>query len=197
MVAPKIVWNCGTHLSRPPRRDTKHFQYDSMTYHMAHACSLTQKERYIAAVQVQVHSHSAPRSLLQYLPWRSVLVPISATNQPTNHPITTTGTFEPIFELTFTPRAGVLEDVVIYLGSGETGATSTGATGGGEWMYVPARRTLHWSLASSASTSGTSRSVSGPVRTTTLRDTFASNDAHPRERRRSRSRCRWASCLVL
>ena len=166
---------------------------------MAHACSLTQKERYNAAVQVQVHSHSAPHSLLQYLTWRSVLIPISATNQPTIHPITTTtGTFEPIFELTFTPRAGVLEDAIdISLGSGETGATSTGATGGGEWMYVPARRTLHWSLASSASTSGISRSVSGPVRTTTLRDTFASKDAHPRGRRRSRSRCRRARCLVL
>ena len=51
-------------------------------------------------------------------------------------------------------------------------------------MYVPARRTLRWSLASSASTtSGTSRSVSGPVRTATLRGTFASIDAHPRPAR--------------
>lgn len=79
------------------------------------------------------------------------------------------------------PRcAGALEDVAVelYLGSG---ATSTGATGGGEWTYVPARRTLRWSLASSASTTpGTSRSVSPPGRTATLRRTFASSDAHPR-----------------
>lgn len=90
------------------------------------------------------------------------------------------------FELTFTPRAGALEDVAVelYLGSGATGATSTGATGGGEWMYVPARRTLRWSLASSASTtSGTSRSVSAPGRTATLRGTFASSDGHPRPAR--------------
>ncbi|KAF8257419.1 Mu homology domain-containing protein [Lactarius quietus] len=62
------------------------------------------------------------------------------------------------------PARRPLEDVAVelYLGSGATGATSTGASGGGEWMYVSARRTLRWSLASSASTtSGTSRSVSG------------------------------------
>jgi AP-3 complex subunit mu len=90
------------------------------------------------------------------------------------------------FELTFTPRAGALEDVAVelYLDSGATGATSTGATGGGEWMYVPARRTLRWSLASSASTtSRASRSVAAPGRTATLRGTFASIDAHPRPAR--------------
>jgi AP-3 complex subunit mu len=100
-------------------------------------------------------------------------------NNPTNY-------YPGTFELTFTPRAGALEDVAVelYLGSGATGATSTGATGGGEWMYVPARRTLRWSLASSASTtSGTSRSVSAPGRTATLRGTFASSDAHPRPAR--------------
>ena len=90
------------------------------------------------------------------------------------------------FELSFTPRAGALEDVAVelYLGSGATGASSTGATGGGEWMYVLARRTLRWSLGSSASTtSGTARSVSAPGRTATLRGTFSSNDAHPRPAR--------------
>lgn len=88
--------------------------------------------------------------------------------------------------MSFVPRAGALEDVAVelYLGSGATGVTSTGATGGGEWTYLPARRTLRWSLTSSASTtSGTARTVSAPGRTATLRGTFASSDAHPRPAR--------------
>ncbi|KAH9032151.1 hypothetical protein EDB85DRAFT_2145712 [Lactarius pseudohatsudake] len=42
------------------------------------------------------------------------------------------------FELSFTPRAGALEDVAVelYLGSSATGATSSG----GGWTYVPTRR---------------------------------------------------------
>ena len=52
-------------------------------------------------------------------------------------------------------------------------------------MYLPARRTLRWSLASSASTTsgGAARSVSAPGRTATLRGTFSSSDAHPRPAR--------------
>ncbi|KAH9165427.1 clathrin adaptor mu subunit [Lactarius sanguifluus] len=90
------------------------------------------------------------------------------------------------FELSFTPRAGALEDVAVelYLGSSATGATCSGASGGSEWMYVPARRTLRWSLAPSASTiPGAARSASGPGRTATLRGTFASGDVHPRPAR--------------
>ena len=87
------------------------------------------------------------------------------------------------FELSFTPRAGALDDVAVelYLGSGATGATCSG----GEWMYTPARRTLRWSIApSSAPTaSGDTRSASAPGRTATLRGTFASSDAHPRPAR--------------
>jgi AP-3 complex subunit mu len=103
---------------------------------------------------------------------------------PSSHQLT--NYYPGAFELTFTPRAGALEDVAVelYLGSGATGATSTNATGGGEWMYVPARRTLCWSLVSSASTtSGATRSVSAPGRTATLRGTFTSSDAHPRPAR--------------
>ncbi|KAH9032159.1 Mu homology domain-containing protein [Lactarius pseudohatsudake] len=90
------------------------------------------------------------------------------------------------FELSFTPRAGALEDVAVelYLGSGATGATCSAASGGSEWMYVPARRTLRWSLASSASAiPGAPRSASGPGRSATLRGTFASGEAHPRPAR--------------
>jgi hypothetical protein len=52
-------------------------------------------------------------------------------------------------------------------------------------MYVPARRTLRWSLASFVSTtsSGAARSVSAPGRTATLRGMFASSDAHLRPAR--------------
>ncbi|KAF8260444.1 hypothetical protein EI94DRAFT_1811698 [Lactarius quietus] len=87
------------------------------------------------------------------------------------------------FELSFTPRAGVLEDVTVelHLGSGATDATSTGASGGGEWMYVPARRrcagtsphpplrlpALHWHFPLRL----------GTGRTATLRGTFASTNA--------------------
>jgi len=89
--------------------------------------------------------------------------------------------------LTFTPRGGALDDVAVelYLGSATTGATCSGATGGSEWTYVPARRTLRWSLPPSASgTSGSTRSVSAPGRTaTTLRGTFSSGDARPRPAR--------------
>ncbi|KAI9456976.1 clathrin adaptor mu subunit [Lactarius psammicola] len=87
------------------------------------------------------------------------------------------------FELSFTPRAGALEDVAVelYLGSSATGAT---CSGGGEWLYVPARRTLRWSLAPSASTtSGATRSASAGGRTATLRGTFSSGNAHPRPAR--------------
>jgi len=45
-----------------------------------------------------------------------------------------------------TPRACALEDVEAELYPG------CSATGGGEWIYVPARRTLRWSLAFLAST---------------------------------------------
>ncbi|KAN0140299.1 Mu homology domain containing protein, partial [Lactarius tabidus] len=86
------------------------------------------------------------------------------------------------FELIFTLCAGALKDVAaeLYHSTGAMGPTSTGATGGGEWMYVPVRGTLRWSLASSATSSSTSRSVSAPARTTTLRCTFASSDSHLR-----------------
>ncbi|KAH8989375.1 hypothetical protein EDB86DRAFT_3081110 [Lactarius hatsudake] len=60
------------------------------------------------------------------------------------------------FELSFTPRAGTLEDVAVelYLGSSATGAACTGARSG---------------------------AASGwPGRTATLRGLFASGDAHPR-----------------
>lgn len=51
-------------------------------------------------------------------------------------------------------------------------------------MYVPARRTLRWSLAPSTSTTPAAiRSASAPGRTATLRGTFASSDAHPRPAR--------------
>ncbi|KAH9049283.1 hypothetical protein EDB83DRAFT_1410251 [Lactarius deliciosus] len=85
------------------------------------------------------------------------------------------------FELSFTPRGGALEDVAVelYLGSSATGATCSAASGGGEWMYVPGRRTLRRSLAPSA-IPGATRSGSGPGRSATLRGTFASGDAHPR-----------------
>ena len=60
----------------------------------------------------------------------------------------------------------------LYLGAGATGATRNAATGGGEWTYVPARRTLRWSLPPTAS-----------GRTATLQGTFTSTDAHPRPAR--------------
>ena len=76
--------------------------------------------------------------------------------------------------MAFASRATALDDVAVelYLGSGASSATCSAATGGGEWTYVPARRTLRWSL--SPTTSG---------RTATLRGTFASADAHPRPAR--------------
>ncbi|KAI9429821.1 hypothetical protein H4582DRAFT_147709 [Lactarius indigo] len=64
------------------------------------------------------------------------------------------------------PITGVLKDVAIelYLGSSATAATCTGASGCG-WVYMPARRTLRWSLAPSASTiSGSACSGSAPGR---------------------------------
>ncbi|KAN0124295.1 clathrin adaptor mu subunit [Russula decolorans] len=78
------------------------------------------------------------------------------------------------FELTFSPRAAALDDVAVelYLGAGASGATRSAATGGGEWTYVPARRTLRWSLPPTAS-----------GRTATLQGTFTSTDAHPRPAR--------------
>jgi len=76
--------------------------------------------------------------------------------------------------MAFASRATALDDVAVelYLGSGASGATCSAATGGGEWTYVPARRTLRWSLP--PATSG---------RTATLQGTFASADAHPRPAR--------------
>ncbi|KAI9439450.1 hypothetical protein BJY52DRAFT_1195626 [Lactarius psammicola] len=82
------------------------------------------------------------------------------------------------FELSFTPRAGTLEDLAVelYLGSG--------ATGGGEWMYVPPRHTLCWSPTASASTTpGATCSSSALGRTATLRGMFSSGSAHPRPAR--------------
>ncbi|KAF8485290.1 clathrin adaptor mu subunit [Russula ochroleuca] len=78
------------------------------------------------------------------------------------------------FELTFSPRAAALDDVAVelYLGTGASGATCSAVTGGGEWTYVPARRTLRWSLPPTAS-----------GRTATLQGTFTSTDAHPRPAR--------------
>ena len=131
-----------------------------------------------AAAQVQVQVPFTLRAMLS--------ITDHGGPSPLSYHLHSSDSYPGAFELTFTPRANALEDVAVelYLGSGATGATSTGATGGGEWMYVPPRRTLRWSLASSASTtSGTSRSVSGPVRTATLRGTFASSDAHPRPAR--------------
>jgi AP-3 complex subunit mu len=81
-------------------------------------------------------------------------------------------------------QAELTHRVQLYLGSSTMGATSTGSTGSSERMYVPARRTLRWSLASSASTtSGDFHSVSATGCTATLRGTFASSDAHLRPAR--------------
>jgi hypothetical protein len=129
------------------------------------------------------HSRCAPHSPSPTTAVRSSHPPFRSPTHLINSSLANTGAFE----LSFTPRAGALEDVAVelYLGSGATGATSTGATGGDEWMYVPARRLLRWSLASSASTTsgGVARSVSAPGRTATLRGTFVSSDAHPRPAR--------------
>lgn len=76
--------------------------------------------------------------------------------------------------MTFSPRAAALDDVAVelYLGAGASGATRSAAAGGGEWTYVPARRTLRWSLPPTSS-----------GRTATLQGTFTSTDAHPRPAR--------------
>src|SRR6266853_2605736 len=78
------------------------------------------------------------------------------------------------FEIALSSRTAALDDVAVelYLGAGASSATCSAATGGGEWTYVPARRTLRWSLP--PTTSG---------RTATLQGTFASADAHPRPAR--------------
>jgi AP-3 complex subunit mu len=105
-----------------------------------------------------------------------------ASSLPSHTPNKLTNYSPGAFELIFTLCAGALKDVAaeLYHSTGAMGPTSTGATGGGEWMYVPVRGTLRWSLASSATSSSTSRSVSAPARTTTLRCTFASSDSHLR-----------------
>jgi hypothetical protein len=64
-----------------------------------------------------------------------------------------------------------------------TGATSTGATGCGERMYMLARRTLRWSLVSSASATSGTRHFPFRLRTAMLRSRSASSDAHPRPAR--------------
>ncbi|KAI9510954.1 clathrin adaptor mu subunit [Russula earlei] len=78
------------------------------------------------------------------------------------------------FELTFAPRAATLDDVAVelYLGGDASGVTCSAVTGGGEWTYVPTRRTLRWSLPPTAS-----------GRTATLHGTFSSAEAHPRPAR--------------
>ena len=78
------------------------------------------------------------------------------------------------FELAFASRATALDDVAVelYLGAGASSATCSAATGGGEWTYVPARRTLRWSLPPTSS-----------GRTATLQGTFVSGDAYPRPAR--------------
>ncbi|KAN0140296.1 hypothetical protein V8E53_002192 [Lactarius tabidus] len=80
-----------------------------------------------AAAQVHVQVPFVVRHTPHHRPRRCVLPPLPSPSTPTNH-------YPGAFELTFTSRAGTLENVAVklYLGSGETGATSTGATGGGE-----------------------------------------------------------------
>ncbi|KAI0253153.1 Mu homology domain-containing protein [Lactifluus subvellereus] len=90
------------------------------------------------------------------------------------------------FELTFIPRASALDDVAVelYLGAGASSATCSQATGGSEWTYVPARRTLRWSLSpAAAQSSGGRRGASASGGATTLQGTFVSADAHPRPAR--------------
>ncbi|KAI0246631.1 Mu homology domain-containing protein [Lactifluus subvellereus] len=85
------------------------------------------------------------------------------------------------FKLTFIPRISALDDVAVelYLGAGASSATCSQATGGSEWTYVPARRTLRWLLPPVAAQSSGGRGASAAT-TTTLQGTFVSMDAHPR-----------------
>ncbi|KAI0254025.1 hypothetical protein BJV78DRAFT_102483 [Lactifluus subvellereus] len=85
------------------------------------------------------------------------------------------------FKLTFIPRISALDDVAVelYLGAGASSATCSQATGGSEWTYMPARRTLRWLLPPVAAQSSGGRGASAAT-TTTLQGTFVSMDAHPR-----------------
>jgi hypothetical protein len=85
------------------------------------------------------------------------------------------------FKLTFIPRVSALDDVAVelYLDAGASSATCSQATGGSEWTYVPARRTLRWLLPPAAAQSSGGRGASAAA-TTTLQGTFVSTDAHPR-----------------
>ncbi|KAI0296057.1 Mu homology domain-containing protein [Multifurca ochricompacta] len=84
------------------------------------------------------------------------------------------------FELTFSPRASALDDVVIelYLGAGASSATCSASTGGGGWTYLPAQNTLRWSL---PPTTRGGRSTAN--NNNTLQGTFTSSEARPRPAR--------------
>jgi len=125
-----------------------------------------------AAAQLQVR---VPFTLRASPPSPTTAVRPSSHPSTLNNHLTTNLPGNRRVRAVFTPRGGALEDVAVelYLGSG--------ATGGGEWIYVPARRTPRWSLAPSTSTtSGVTSSASAPGRTATLRGTFSIGDAHPR-----------------
>jgi len=123
-----------------------------------------------AAAQLQVQVPFALRAALSVTDHGG----LSSHLSPHPHQPDQSTTLPGAFELTFSPRAAALDDVAVelYLGAGASGATCSAVTGGGEWTYVPAHRTLRWSLPPTAS-----------GRTATLRGTFTSTDAHPRPAR--------------
>ena len=125
-----------------------------------------------AAAQLQVQVPFALRATLSVSDHGGLYTSQFSSRQ--NQPDQIKTLYPGTFELTFSPRAAALDDVAVelYLGAGASGATRSAATGGGEWTYVPARRTLRWSLPPTAS-----------GRTATLQGTFTSTDAHPRPAR--------------
>ena len=144
-----------------------------------HACYSHRSERYNASRTGQVQIPLTLRAALSFTD-PGAPSPSLPTNQP---PITTHDTFEPRFELTFTPRAGVLEDAIeLSLGSGDERDEHGRCR---RWQVDVCACAPHATLVPpspalySTPTSGASRFVSGPVRNATLRGTFASSDARP------------------
>ncbi|KAI0245654.1 Mu homology domain-containing protein [Lactifluus subvellereus] len=98
------------------------------------------------------------------------------------------------FELMFIPRPSALDDVAVefYLSAGASSATCSQATGGSEWTYVPARRTLRWSLPPAAAQSSGGRGASAAATMTlqavTMMTTAAATVATARRQQQERQR---------